>query len=492
MSLYETALQSEPPPQPLHVSPAVFKSILSSVLDVLTEQHLAAALWLRLPRGAAWQARIDRFSQAATAPCTLYLLQVPPNSAPEVSFNPFDAGWLEAPAGKKPMSESIAVPLAAKSPLRHEYFLLVRSERLSCLVLAHRQRPAARLSHRQPPACPAVATEQKQLLGLCCFDPPTIERVAQALRQAIAASPAEAATQAAAALQFTAAPPDPMLMARLLTRQIQQQEEGWRSSTSFRQQTASDRLPPQAVALPETANVKDEFLKMLCQELRTPLTTMKTALSLLDSPMLKASQRQRYMEMLCRECDRQSSLLTSVLELVQLEDATAQTEPPLRLADVVPGVVSTYQPLAQEKGIMLAYTIPENLPAVACPASWLRQIVINLLHNGVKFTLAGGKVWVKARPQGDFVEVEVSDTGIGIAAADLPNIFDRFYRVRHSSEDTGGAGLGLSIVQQLLLRCGGSISVKSKPSEGSTFSVLLPSQVTVNQAQTVTGSATAP
>ncbi|NEQ26402.1 MAG: HAMP domain-containing histidine kinase, partial [Microcoleus sp. SIO2G3] len=196
--------------------------------------------------------------------------------------------------------------------------------------------------------------------------------------------------------------------------------------------------------------------------------------SLLNSPTLKPPQRQRYMDMLTQECDRQSSLITSVLDLVQLEDSAEQPQlQPLRLAEVVPGVVSTYQPLAQEKGVMLAYTIPEELPPVACLNLWLKQIVINLLHNGIKFTSSGGQVWVKARPQNDFVELEVRDTGVGIAAGDLPKIFDRFYRVRQTAEDSG-AGLGLSIVHQLLVRCGGSISVKSRPSEGSTFTVLLP------------------
>jgi signal transduction histidine kinase len=102
--------------------------------------------------------------------------------------------------------------------------------------------------------------------------------------------------------------------------------------------------------------------------------------------------------------------------------------------------------------------------------------VLNLLHNSIKFTPDGGEVWVRARVQGDFVQLEFRDTGIGIAENEIPKIFDRFYRVRTTAtEDFGGAGLGLTIVQQLLLRCGGSISVKSKPNEGSTFTVQLAS-----------------
>jgi two-component system, OmpR family, phosphate regulon sensor histidine kinase PhoR len=206
------------------------------------------------------------------------------------------------------------------------------------------------------------------------------------------------------------------------------------------------------------------------------LTNMKTALTLLTSPSLKAAQRQRYMELLSKECDRQGSLITSLLELVRLDQmAEAATGQALRLNEVVPGVVSTYQPLAEEKGVRLSYTVPPDLPMISCLNTWLKQIVINLLHNGIKFTPRGGQVWVRAKQQGDYVQLEFRDTGIGIAPGEISKIFDRFYRVRQlPGEESGGAGLGLTIVQQLLLHCGGSISVKSRLGEGSIFNVLLP------------------
>ena len=119
--------------------------------------------------------------------------------------------------------------------------------------------------------------------------------------------------------------------------------------------------------------------------------------------------------------------------------------------------------------------MPEDLPTVSSLSAWLRQIIINLLHNAIKFTPEGGKVWVRAKQQGDYVQIEVRDTGIGIAMPDIPKIFNRFYRVRPTSgEDSGGAGLGLSIVQQLLLRSGGSVTVNSRQGDGSTFNVLMP------------------
>ncbi len=212
------------------------------------------------------------------------------------------------------------------------------------------------------------------------------------------------------------------------------------------------------------------------QELRTPLTTIKTALTLLDSPHLKPPQRQRYMGMISHECDRQSALISGVLNLLQMETSISQAQlNPLNLCETVPPVVSTYQPLAEEKGIMLAYTIPSQLPAVLCPDSWLRQLMIHLLNNSLKYTPSGGQVWVTASSAADHVQIEVRDTGTGISASDLPHIFEHFYRGRNLPPDeTEGAGLGLSIVQQLLLYCGGTIVARSQPDEGTTMVVRLP------------------
>jgi signal transduction histidine kinase len=182
------------------------------------------------------------------------------------------------------------------------------------------------------------------------------------------------------------------------------------------------------------------------------------------------------MEMISHECDRQSALISGVLNLLQIETSANHTQlVPVHLEETVPPVVSTYQPLAEEKGVMLAYTIPRDLPKVACPDAWLRQIMIHLLNNSIKYTQSGGEVWVTARPTEGAVELEIRDTGIGIAATDLPNIFDYFYRGRSlPSSGSEGAGLGLSIVQQLLMLCGGTIVVNSHVDRGTTFLVHLP------------------
>lgn len=235
------------------------------------------------------------------------------------------------------------------------------------------------------------------------------------------------------------------------------------------------------------SDLKDESIAHLMQELCTPLTNIKTALKLLESPGIKQIQRQRYLGLIRGECDRQSALINGVTRLLAIDRSPDSAEiVPIQLSQIIPGIVSTYQPLAEEKGIRLGYTIPDDLPIISYVESWLRQITINLLHNGIKYTPDGGQVFVRASVQGEYIQLEFRDTGIGISPPEIPKIFDRFYRIRHSqSQNSSGAGLGLTIVQNILIRCGGSISVTSQVGAGSKFRVLLPIQPQQQNAPTL-------
>ncbi|MFM7426665.1 MAG: ATP-binding protein [Elainella sp.] len=413
--------------------------------------------------------------------------------ATEIQPESFDDFWLEdgddLPSTTLDSARVQSLPLAADSQLKREYFLLVATPSFYGLVVAHRPRTvraeAAKLSQSDE------ADRKHPLLGICSFDQAILQKVLEdgintaiwaGQSDTIADNPSEDLKELLLSWddlrrQQAVATLDPALMGHLLVKQIQQQETLWRSSAIQRRQAeAGAELQQENETLLASLQQKDEFIKTIGLELRTPLSTMKTALSLLNSPSIKPPQRQRYMEMLSQECDRQGLLITSVLEIVQSENMAEQIPlEPLRLSDVVPGVVSTYQPLSQEKGVMLGYVVPEDLPPVACSLPWLKQIVINLLHNSIKFTPKGGQVWVRAKQQGEMIQLEFRDSGVGIASSDLPRIFERFYRVRSiAPSDSNGVGLGLSIVQQLLLRCGGSVSVKSKQGEGSIFTVNLP------------------
>ena len=232
-------------------------------------------------------------------------------------------------------------------------------------------------------------------------------------------------------------------------------------------------IPQEQETFSATLGLRSNFLHNLVQELRSPITHMKTALSLLESKHVKGEQRQRYLQMLERECDRQNSVVSGLLALLQLDNSV---DPEIvYLEELVPGIVSTYQPLANEKQIQLGYTIPSHLPPVKCPRPWLRQMIVQLLNNSLQFTPAQGRVFVQASVKNDFIEIVINDTGIGIDPKEFNNIFDSFYRTRRvGDEPVVGAGLGLTIVQELVRHCNGTISVSSKPGKGSTFTISLP------------------
>lgn len=262
---------------------------------------------------------------------------------------------------------------------------------------------------------------------------------------------------------------EPTLITQVLIKQLQRTAEILHLGTM-----PDSNQDPTITQLTHHLSYKNELLRRVVQELKTPLTNMKTALSLLESPQVKPAQRQRYLELLNHECDRQNSLIVGLLDLVEADEPQAQITSIVELTDIIPGVVSTYQALAQEKGIQIGYTIPADLPSVSCLSTWLRQITINLLQNSLKFTPAGGHIRVLASLHGEYIQLDFTDTGAGIAASEIPKIFDSFYRGRLVPGQKMGAGLGLTIVQELLWRCGGSISVTSQVGKGSTFKVLLP------------------
>jgi two-component system, OmpR family, phosphate regulon sensor histidine kinase PhoR len=390
----------------------------------------------------------------------------------------------------------VVVPLHNSQTWRGDYFLLVQSETFAVMVVAHRMQPLSASplvdSQRLTPERDRdpddeeggeVMAARSSYLSVCCsLNPNLVATVMRAIGHSIAQGVANGDIDAATA-EYLSSPSleqpsnEPALVDRWLTWQLKRQEHLRQLASTYRRQALSTAsLSSQNEVLMNTLRLKDDFLNTVGQELRTPLTTIKTALTLLDSPHLKPPQRQRYMEMIGHECDRQSALISGVLNLLQVETSLNQAQlAPLNLAETVPPIVSTYQPLAEEKGIRLAYTIPGQVPAVSCPDSWLRQIMIHLLNNSLKYTPSGGRVWVTARKVREYAEIEVRDTGMGIAASELPSIFDHFYRGRNLPPDEiEGAGLGLSIVRQLLLYCGGNVVARSQPAEGTTMVVRLP------------------
>jgi signal transduction histidine kinase len=488
-SLHQLLLQSDASPEYIQVKPKGFKAILQSTAEFLETHQVQANLFFKLPTGKAWQDDIRRYSQSLSSGHRLFnFTRLGGDTLPQLESSP----------GHHP--SELMIPLHEARTWRGEYFLLAQAEQFSLLIVAYRLQPLSASpllpqdEEDDPAYTPAIASSPGQgqrrpsYLSVCCsINPALVTQVSSAVhaivqRLAETSGYSSITTLANQWQQYwpevaTDAPQFLAMADKWLNWQFRLQESLRQSMATFRQQAMSmSSLSSQNEVLMNTLRLKDDFLNTVGQELRTPLTTIKTALTLLDAPSLKPPQRQRYMEMISHECDRQSALINGVLNLLQMETSVSQAEPAaLQLSEVVPPVVSTYQPLALEKGIMLAYTVPDDLPSVNCPDSWVRQMMIHLLSNSIKYTQSGGEVWVTARQNEDFVDIEVRDTGVGIPAGDLSKIFEHFYRGRNlPPEELEGAGLGLSIVRQLLMYTGGTILVDSEPSQGTRFLVRLP------------------
>ncbi|MGB9592761.1 MAG: ATP-binding protein [Anaerolineae bacterium] len=210
-------------------------------------------------------------------------------------------------------------------------------------------------------------------------------------------------------------------------------------------------------------------------ELRTPLTTLKGRIGVTLSRPRSRGEYEDTLRSLEQEVDRLIRLSNDLLLLARLDQGQLRMQPvPVDLSDALNAVVAQMQPLADEKGLTLASEIPQNL---LVDGNWdhLIRLFLNLLDNAVKYTPRGGRVTVQAEARRKEICVRISDTGPGIAPEHIPHLFERFYRVETArSRDTGGAGLGLAVAYEIARWHGGSLEVASKPGEGTTFQVCLP------------------
>ncbi|MFT4041108.1 MAG: PAS domain S-box protein [Thermomicrobiales bacterium] len=234
-----------------------------------------------------------------------------------------------------------------------------------------------------------------------------------------------------------------------------------------------------ALADAQAANrAKGVFLDMMSHELRTPLqATLGYSEFLLAGPETSLSVDQRQdVSAIHQASQRMIRLINQLLDLSRLDaGGLSLASEPVDLASVLEQVRQDVAPQVMERGLSLQISVPASLPLVQGDAERVRQILLNLAGNAVKFTEAGSIHIEVALLDASTVEVVVTDTGIGIPADALPHIFDEFYQQnRHLSRRFGGAGLGLAIARKLATQMGGTISVSSEAGAGSIFRLRLP------------------
>ncbi len=242
------------------------------------------------------------------------------------------------------------------------------------------------------------------------------------------------------------------------------------------------------------ARLEESFLQInrfsadASHELRTPLTVLQGELEAIaqKGQGLPDDVRDTIGSAL-EETQRLSKIVASLLAISRLEAGEARVQPVrLDFAELARTTTDQMKLLAEEKRISLTSDGSEPVEIQADP-SRLKQVVVNLLDNAIKYTPEGGNVSISVMRQDDHAVLEVADSGLGISADDLPHVFERFYRAdKARSRQMGGTGLGLSIVRSICLAHGGQIAVNSTEGRGSLFRVELP-LATINRSQSRDG-----
>jgi signal transduction histidine kinase len=223
--------------------------------------------------------------------------------------------------------------------------------------------------------------------------------------------------------------------------------------------------------------MKSDFVNMVAHELRSPLVAMRQLNSvLLDG--LAGPMEEKHRDFVSRGTKKIDTLLDLIKDLLDVAKIEAgkfvQHRVPTDLRQVLRELTTLMEPRAKSQGIELTCVL-EDLQLIHADPKSMEEIFGNLVSNAINYSPEGGKVRVTGRGLGDYLEIKVEDTGVGIPPEELPKIFDKFYRVKHpKTRKVTGTGLGLAIVKGAIEAHHGTIDVESVPDKGTTFRVLLP------------------
>jgi signal transduction histidine kinase len=215
-------------------------------------------------------------------------------------------------------------------------------------------------------------------------------------------------------------------------------------------------------------------------DLRTPLTSLRVMLDALTDGVVDDPETvTRYLQQSQNEVNRMSVLIDDLFELAQLDAGYQNLDFEwIALSDLISDTLESFAAQANSQNVNLEGSITPDVDPIWAAPDKLSRILDNLVGNALHYTIKGGSISLEAQLNGDQVQIEVRDTGTGIAAKDLPYIFDRFYRGEKSrvrnAEKSGGVGLGLAIVKGLVKAHGGEIWVESEPNHGTRFWFTLP------------------
>jgi len=258
-------------------------------------------------------------------------------------------------------------------------------------------------------------------------------------------------------------------------REIEELNTGLEQKVSER----TAQLEDANTKLQELNQLKSAFVSMVSHELRTPMTSIRTYVeNMLDGVTGAVNDKQsQYLRRIQFNIDRLTRMIGDLLDLSRIEAGRVElTRESIPIVDWMNELIEGLQSLAAGKSVTIESHSLAALPAVHADRDKLTQILTNLIGNAIKFTPAGGRISVQAKvyDDTDFLQIGVSDTGCGIPPAELPKVFEKFFRGTTTSAEARGAGLGLAIVKSLVELHGGCIWVESTVGQGSSFYFTLP------------------
>ena len=207
----------------------------------------------------------------------------------------------------------------------------------------------------------------------------------------------------------------------------------------------------------------------ISHQLRTPLTSMLVMSDLLRDEHLPADKREEFLGVIRRQLERIQWLTSTLLKMAQLDAGVAELRvEPVELSQVISDAFSPLLVPAEVKGQQLTVSGCDGV-VVRCDRRWTAEALVNILKNCVEHTGEGGFVRVECRDNPIFTEITIVDNGEGIDKADLPHIFQRFYRGKQPGEDS--VGIGLAMAQAVITRQGGTVSVASQKGKGTCFTI---------------------
>jgi two-component system, OmpR family, phosphate regulon sensor histidine kinase PhoR len=231
-----------------------------------------------------------------------------------------------------------------------------------------------------------------------------------------------------------------------------------------------------ATRLRHLETVRKDFVANVSHELRTPIASINLLVETLQRGAINdPDAAMHFLHRIQVETHAMAQLVEELLELSRLETGGLSLSiGEISIGDLLMEVQARLLPTAEEKGVAMYLDVQEALPPVAADAKRIEQVVMNLVHNAIKFTPSEGSITLRARRQGRGVQIDVADTGVGMDAAEAERIFERFYKVDKGRSRVSGAGLGLAIARHLLELHGSQLQVVSEVGRGSRFSFSLP------------------